>query len=782
MRKIKRKRNIVILVVLLVLLVLYSMALRGPMFQDQEYARAVFDVDGKLLSASISKDEQWHFRGKGEISPKYKKALVTYEDKRFYRHIGFDVWAMMRAMRLNIKKGKVVSGGSTISMQTIRLHKKNPKRSLWNKLIEIVLSTRLELKHSKEEILDLYASHAPFGGNVVGIEAACWRYFRKSPANMSWAEASLLAVLPNSPGLIHTERNRVKLKAKRDQLLATLKENGTISDMVYEGALLEEIPRRAQRLPQNAPHFLNFARKCTKESMVYSSIQSELQKKCLLIAEQEGKRLKANFIDNLAILVLDIETKQVIAYVGNLHNTGLDNQEYTDMVQAQRSTGSVLKPFLYASSLDNGLIAEKSFLPDYPISMDGFVTENYNKNHTGLVQANLALQKSLNIPFSYLLQQYGIEKFRLLLQDIKLSGINKSSDYYGIPLILGGAESSLWDMTHAYASMSSILSTYNENDGYYEAYPIYRSSILSEPSASPTKKLLAHPPIFRAENIWLTFQNLKELSRPSAEGEWKQFSSSVPIAWKTGTSNGFKDAWAIGVNKKYAIGVWVGNSDGEGRPGIVGSIAAAPIFFRVVNSLKAHQAFETPIDDLTKMATCAVSGSLAKENCPVDSIFMSSQSSYLAPCPYHKEIITDQAGEFQVFKNCYSGETSKETRLDIPPHIAYYYKQSNLYPTPLSIHPDCKEYEQNNTMKIIYPEPKVQIYQPKIGDEKRNKFVLKAHHTDENAVLHWHLNKAYLGSTQNIHEMSALLDVGKHQLTILDQNGNQDISNFEILQ
>ena len=760
----------------------YSISLRGELFSDRAYAKALYDREGKLMSASISSEEQWYFESSGLLSDKYKKALITFEDKRFFSHLGFDVRALLRAVRLNIRAGRIVSGGSTISMQTIRLNQNNPPRTILQKIQEIILATRLEIKHTKEEILQLYASHAPFGGNVIGIDAACWRYFNKSPANISWAEASLLAVLPNSPGLIHTERNREKLRAKRNRLLKRLVENQEITETQYQGALLEEIPRRAKRLPQEAPHFLHYANRKSGKSIVRSTIDRDLQQKCNAIAESQSRNLKANFIDNIAIIVLDIETQEVLAYVGNLQNTGRDNQEFTDMVQAQRSTGSVLKPFLFTAALDDGLITEKSFLPDYPLSMNGFITKNYTDEHTGLINANIALQKSLNVPFAKLLQQYKVEKFRLLCQDLGLRGINKSSDYYGIPLILGGAESSLWDLTHAYASMGKILNTYNKNDGFYEKQPVYSSNLLITSKDNSETKLVADPALFKAENIWLTFNNLKEVNRPSSEGEWKQFSTGVPIAWKTGTSNGFKDAWAIGVNAKYAIGVWVGNSDGEGRPGIVGLKAAAPIFFRVVHSLRNHKEFEMPIDDMTKIEICKLSGELNNGHCPVDSLYISANSKYLTPCSYHEQILTDINNTYRVFPSCYPGETANHIQFTLSPHVAYYYKQKNLYGTNPPLHPDCQANNQSSIIEILYPEPNIKIYQPRIGNEERNQMILKAHHIDADAELHWHMDSNYLGSTQKIHELSVLLNTGKHQLLVMDQNGNQDVTNFEILQ
>lgn len=782
MKSVKKGFRYILLICFIVGLLWYALSLRKPLFQDHSYSTVVFDKDGKLIAASISAEEQWQFQNQSVISDKYKKAVIVFEDKRFYRHIGFDLKALFRALRLNIKNKRVVSGGSTLNMQTIRLHKKNPKRSIINKIQEIILSTRLELKHSKDEILALYAAHAPFGGNVIGIDAACWRYFNKSPEHISWAEASLLAVLPNSPGLIHTERNRDKLKIKRDALLKRLYEKGEITEISYEGALLEKIPRRAYRLNQDASHFMHFAKNTAKQSLIHSTIDADIQTKCIQIAKSEGKKLKANFIDNMSILVLDIEDGTVLAYMGNLPETGMDNQEYTDMVQAQRSTGSILKPFLYAAALEDGLITDKSFLPDYPFSIGGFTTKNYTDKHSGLVSANKALQQSLNIPFSYLLQEYGVEKFRLLCQKLELKGINKSSDYYGIPLILGGAESSLWDLTHAYASLGQIVNTYNENNGYYKNSPIYRSRLLQTETTEDKYTLTNQASVLKAENIWLTLEQLKELNRPTEEGEWKQFSHSVPIAWKTGTSNGFKDAWAIGVNGKYAIGVWVGNSDGEGRPGIIGSYAAAPIFFKVVNALEGHKRFEKPLDDLIEVAICSLSGQLANNHCPSDTSYLSSQSKYLESCQYHRQIFTDETQSYKVNKSCYDGSLVTKTEVHIPAQIAYYYKQSHLYSPPLSLHPLCSPEERESTLKIIYPEKNIQIYQPKIGNENRNQFVLRAHHTNTEATLLWHLDDVFLGSTQKIHEMSILLKVGQHSLLVMDEKGNEDVCSFEILQ
>ncbi len=765
-------------------LFIFYIALPKHLFSHHHFSTVLVDRNQQLLSASISKDEQWHFPQQSTISKKYKQAALLFEDQRFEQHNGFDLVAFIRAMYQNLRARKIVSGASTISMQTIRLHRNNPSRTIPEKLLEIILAQRLEWRYSKEEIFTLYAAHAPFGGNVIGLEAACWRFFGKSSEHLSWGEAALLAVLPNSPGLMHTEKNRSTLRQKRNRLLDKLLKHELISKQDHHSALNEIIPHRPVRLENLSPHLLQLLRQKHGAQLYHTSIDKNIQKRCLAIAEVQGKLLKQNQIDNLAILVLDIEKNQTLAYIGNLKNTGANNQEFVDIIQSKRSTGSLLKPFLYAAALEEGLILEKSLLPDHPIQMNGFIAENYNKNHDGLVPANKALIRSLNIPFAYLLQQYGIERFRLLLQDYGLQSINKEADYYGIPLILGGAEASLWDLTNAYGILAKTLNTYEQNDGYYCTEDFDPCSLwASREAKAPLKKTQSSPIKLRAESIWTALQNIQHVERPTEQGSWQSFSSSHRIAWKTGTSNGFKDAWAIGVNGKYAIGVWVGNADGEGRPGIVGAKAAAPIFFRVVSNLPNHAWFDKPIDDMQYLATCSISGNLANPYCPVDSSWLNRNTHQYPKCQHHKLIYLDENQEFQVNAQCYDMDKAyAQSAFEIQSKAAYYYKQNAYYKAPPKLHPDCSNVQKSVTPRILYPEENIQIYLPRISETERNKFVLKAFHPDKDARLYWHMDESFLGETEHIHEMNMRLELGKHQLMVIDQNGQEDIVHFEIVE
>ena len=766
---------------LLLSLIFYFIA-PTDLFPHRSFSTVLLDNNDAFLSANVSKDEQWHFPGGTPISDKYKTAAIHFEDRRFYKHNGFDLIAFIRAVKENVSQGKIVSGASTLTMQLMRMHRNNPPRNVIEKTREIILAQSFELHYSKEEIFEFYAQQAPYGGNVIGIEAASWRFFGKSAENLSWAEAALLAVLPNSPGLLHTEKNRDKLQAKRDKLLLSLLENKLIKTATYESAKAEIIPRRPRKIANIAPHLLQFLQKTKGPKLYKTTLDQKTQEKCLDIAQVQGSLLKQNNIDNLAILVLDIEQNKTIAYVGNLKNTGSENQEAVDIIRANRSTGSLLKPFLYAAAINEGLILEKSFLVDYPVQMNGFVAENYHKKHDGLVPANRALIRSLNIPFAHLLQQYGIERFRGILQSYGMSNINKSAEHYGIPLILGGAESSLWDITNAYGILAKTLLTYQHNDGYYAPTDFNATAILRSADIKPTKTQ-ADPIRLRAESIWTTLDNIRQVERPNEQGNWKMYHSNRTIAWKTGTSNGFKDAWAVGVNGKYAIGVWVGNADGEGRAGIIGSKAAAPIFFRVLNSLPDHKWFDQPIDDMQEMPICATSGQLANNYCPVDTQWVSRNVHELPLCKNHQQIYVDNTEKYEVNAQCYNIEDAKTLNIfKIGGKAAYYYQRSSFYSEPPSIHPSCIEASTALKPKIIYPESGLKIYLPRLDEDTRGDFILKAFHNAKKGPLHWHIDENYFGSTSKIHEIKTQLQAGKHKVIVLDEQGNEDVVVFEIVE
>src|SRR5258707_2702579 len=372
---------------------IYYFALPSVLFDDT-YSTVLEDKHENLLSAAISSDGQWRFPEGVKIPDKFKDAAVLFEDRRFFYHPGVDPASLGRAIKQNISSGKIVSGGSTISMQVIRLSRKNKSRTYFEKIIEIILATRLELRYSKKEILALYATHSPFGGNVVGLEAACWRFFGRNPADLSWSEAALLAVLPNNPSLIHLGKNRIRLKIKRDHLLDQLAESGKMDSLTLQLAKAEPIPEAPLTLPRLAQHLLSrTVKEGDGQKKIVTTIDLNLQHRAIQIIDQHHQKLKANHVYNAAAIILEVKTGKVLAYVGNT-SSGQENNEDVDVVMAPRSTGSILKPFLFAAMLNEGKMLPRTLWADVPTFINGYSPKNFSKEFEGSVHANDALTRS----------------------------------------------------------------------------------------------------------------------------------------------------------------------------------------------------------------------------------------------------------------------------------------------------------------------------------------------------------------------------------------------------
>jgi penicillin-binding protein 1C len=522
---------------LFVLLVWYYFSLPRVLFEDAN-STVIESEEGLLLGAKIATDMQWRFPGKDTVPYKFKQCIVLYEDAHFYKHWGFNPISMLHAYRQNKEAGRIVRGGSTITQQVIRLHRKNKSRNYTEKLIELVLATRLEFRHSKEKILALYASHAPFGGNTVGIDAAAWRFFGQKAEDLSWAESATLAVLPNAPGLIHVNKNRGKLHSKRNALLLKLKNKKIIDETTYLLSIQEPLPDETYPLPQVAPHLLSKLIKSHNGERFLTSIKWDLQNHVNSLVNQHYQNLKQNHVYNAAVMVVDVRSRKVLAYVGN-SPTDKTHQKDVDIIDKPRSTGSILKPFLFTSMLNAGEILPNTLLVDIPTHIAGYRPENFSLEYTGAVPASKALAKSLNIPAVRMLQDYGLDRFYNDLQNLQLSNVNKGSDHYGLSLILGGAESNLWDLCKAYTAMASTVNHYDETQGKYYAHEMIDLSVsnLYKPNFGKIKRDYV---FYDAGSIYATFQALLEANRPEGDENWEFYENSRSIAWKTGTSFGFQ--------------------------------------------------------------------------------------------------------------------------------------------------------------------------------------------------------------------------------------------------
>ncbi|HEU4496066.1 MAG TPA: penicillin-binding protein 1C [Flavobacterium sp.] len=761
------------------LLAWYYFCLPRTLF-EQPYSTVIESEEGELLGAKIASDGQWRFPAQDSVPEKFKKCIVYFEDEHFYKHPGFNPAAMAKAIKQNRDAGKVVRGGSTLTQQVIRLSRDSKKRSYFEKIIELVLATRLEFRCSKEEIIELYAAHAPYGGNVVGLEMASWRYFGVRPHQLSWAETAALAVLPNSPSLIYPGKNQQKLLDKRNRLLKKLYDKKIIGKTTYELSLLEELPQKPYSLPQLAPHLLQHIAKTNEGERIKTTVKSALQHRASQIAAHYYSQYRQSEIYNLAIIIVDAETRDIISYVGN-SPTDAAHQKDVDIITAPRSTGSILKPFLYASMLDAGEILPDMLVADIPTQIAGYTPKNFDLTYDGAVPAHRALARSLNIPSVLMLRDFGVYRFYDQLQQFKLRDINKGPNHYGLSLVLGGAESNLWDLARTYAGLTSTLNYFTSHAAKY------RTDEFAELNWSLGKKADFGKESYDKKNlgagsIWLAYNAMKEVNRPEGDEAWKFYDSSLEIAWKTGTSFGNRDGWAIGTNSKYVVGVWVGNASGEGRPSLTGVGSAAPILFDVFNLLPRRKWFATPFDDLEEAETCQLSGHIAGENCPKAKQWIPLKSKMTAACPYHKLVHLDLSGQFQVNSSCESvDKIVSKPWFVLPPVMEMYYKSKHIGYIPLPPFRAGCAGTSSYSMDFIYPKENGKVYLTKNFNGEIQPFILKVAHSSQRAKLFWYLNDKFLGTTQTFHEMQVEAKTGTYYITVADEMGNEIRRKIEIV-
>ena len=701
----------------------WLLCLPRNLFKGTVYSTVVESAEGELLGARIAGDGQWRFPPSTEVPERFATALVQFEDKRFWWHPGIDLLAIGRAFKDNIKEGHTVSGGSTITMQVIRLSR-GKERTIWQKMIEAVQATRLEVRYSKKKILALYASHAPFGGNVVGLEAAAWRYFGRPADELSWAESATLAILPNTPSSMHLGKKRQELKDKRDRLLKRLYKKGYMDKETVEAALDESLPEVSLQLPNYARHYIE---RCKKGKRTKTGIQFTLQKSVEEVCDRRSNDLSEEGIDDLAAIVIDNKTGNVIAYVGNTSKDRKRPGVDVDVASSPRSTGSILKPVLYKVSLEEGTILPRTLLPDIPVNLSGFAPQNFDHQYYGAVPADNALARSLNIPAVFLLQEFGVPKFLDVLRKCNITTLENNASHYGLSLILGGGECRLDEVTKMYSNMAVEAS--------------------------------------ESISAWYTLDALKEVNRPD-ELDWRLIRSVRKAAWKTGTSYGFRDAWAVGMTPSYTIGVWAGNAQGQGVAGLTGARTAGPVMFDILNLLPAETTwFEMPgqagHDGVTPgndrgshwAKVCRESGMLAGPYCTDTEVILVPEAGLETdPCPYHN------TGEFV-----------------LPPAMEWYYRPH---------HPEYKGATRAATgpvIAFIYPSNGSTLELPRQMSGAIEGAVFRAAHHNPEIKIWWHLDGSYIGETQIIHEMRLSPATGKHVLTIVDENGETASINFHVI-
>ena len=532
-------------------------------------SRFVYARDGRLLRCFISVDDYWRKPvALEDISPLLIKSVLAREDRWFYYHPGVNVFSLFEALIDNIKAGEIVRGGSTITMQIARMIEPKP-RTVKSKLIEILRAMQLELHYSKSELLELYFNIAPYGGNIEGIGAASYFYFDKSPIELTAGQAALLTSIPNSPTYLRPDLNVDNCYHARARVLAYMLDGKIIDSLQYQAALLEKINPEKTSPPFKAPHLCrDLALEYPGQGEITTTIDSKIQQTCEAIVKHYQYALQTRAINNAAVIVIDNRSSEVLALIGSPDFFDNKHQGQINGATALRSPGSALKPFAYALALDEGIISPAIYLEDLPVYYSGYSPENYDDSYRGVVSAADALRMSLNVPAVNLCAQTGLDKFFKVLKSGGLSTLNGKYYDYGLPLVLGSCEVKLLELTNLYSALG--------RGGIWRPYRLIKDD-----------SRMAGDTLFSPEASYIIAEILSDVTRPDFPSSW-EFSANLPkIAWKTGTSYGRRDAWSIGFNPHYTVGVWVGNFTGEPSPNLVGAESAAPILFDIFTTISS---------------------------------------------------------------------------------------------------------------------------------------------------------------------------------------------------
>jgi penicillin-binding protein 1C len=527
-----------------------------PLAQARQVSTTIVDRNGKLLRAYAMADGRWRLPvdARTGVDPGYLKLLLAYEDRRFYSHAGVDPLALGRAAFQLVTRGHIVSGGSTITMQLARLMEPRRERSVYAKLRQMVRALQIERQLSKDQILDLYLALAPFGGNLEGVRAASIAYFGKEPKRLSLAESALLVALPQSPENRRLDRHPDAAHAARDRVLDRMVEDGQVAAEDAAQAKSVTVSRMRQPMPILAPHSADQAMAVVKDADVITlTLDSGLQKVLEALARDRAAALGPNI--SIAIIAVDNESGDVLARIGSPDYFDDRRAGQVDMTRAVRSPGSTLKPFIYGLAFEDGFVHPESLIDDRPIRFGSYAPENFDMTFQGTVPVRKALQLSLNVPAIALLDRVGASRLSSRIKQAGASLVLPKDEAPGLAMGLGGVGVTLQDLAQLYSGLARLGST----------RPL-REIMKAEDDARDPLRLMDQVAAWQVGNVLIG-------TPPPENGVYNR------IAFKTGTSYGYRDAWSVGFDGRITVGVWVGRPDGAPVPGLVGRTAAAPILF-----------------------------------------------------------------------------------------------------------------------------------------------------------------------------------------------------------
>jgi penicillin-binding protein 1C len=741
-------------------------------FPDARLHRApavvVLDRNGDALRVILPPDQKLRIPVTlDELPPELLRAVVVSEDRWFWRHPGVNPLAIARASLANLRAGRRVSGASTIPMQIARMAEPKP-RTLQGKVREAFRALQLARRYSKREQLELYLNMAPYGGNVEGIGAAAFVYFGKPPSQLSIGEIAFLTTLPRSPNRYDPLRDHARATRARDRVLRELRDRGAFTTAEISESMKAPLPAARRRMPFAAPHFCDYAvAQAPGRTRVATTLDPRVQALAEAQVAAHVPALRAWGVEQAAVVVIDNETRQVRAMVGSAGFFDAARGGQNNGAVARRSPGSTLKPFLYAKAFDDGTLIPDAMLLDVPTDFSGYVPENYDGTYHGRVSARDALIQSLNSTAVRLLADDGVDDFVALLRRGGLQTLDRDPGKYGLPLILGGGEVRLLDLTNLYATLAE--------GGQYKDVVIFTTTSHTQHSTA----------LFSKEATSLLTPILTELKRPDMPRAWQLTAEAPAVAWKTGTSYGHRDAWSVGYSGRYSIGVWVGNFDGHGQKGLSGSEFAAPLLFDLFRVLEGGAARPRAQEgvNVARIEVCAASRQLPTPYCKarmtVDTI---PGRTRLRACELHRPIFLDARSGQRLAGDCIASHPHVQVVATVQPPelVAWWRAQNQPYDALPPLDPSCGDLAAADAKPRIISPDATTPYRLRHDAPLEFQEILLSAQTADAARLYWFEDGALVASGAAAQRLFLHPRRGTHTLVVVDDSGRSDAVKYRV--
>ena len=748
-----KKYSKTVKIVFTILLLFIVLDLLFPLTVKKGFSKEIHANDGTLLTAYLTSDDKWRLRTElEEVTPELIKAIVEKEDSWFYLHPGINPVSAIRAFYRNITSSETQLGASTITMQVARMLEPK-KRTYLNKLGEMFRALQLEIKYSKEEILELYLSLLPFGGNIEGVKSASYIYFNRPPKNLSLGQSIMLAVIPNDPNSLRLDRSNEEIIKNRNYWIQKFKNEKIFSSSDLKDALDEPVEKNRYEIPVLAPHFSYYVKDNFPGDIIHTSLDLSIQQTSENILLRNVIKVFYKGITNGAVLVIDNKNSSVVAYCGSADFDDVSSFGQVNGVTAIRSPGSTLKAALYAYAFDDGNLTPQMKFADIPTDFHGYQPENYDLKFYGNISTEFALVNSLNIPAVKLLEQIGLNNFINFLKGAGFNQIQKQKSKLGLSMILGGCGTNLQELARLFTAFA------REGNLYPLQFMLNEEEIKGEQ-------------IFSQASSYLIANILSGINRSDIVN-LSNYSKLPKFAWKTGTSYGKRDAWAIGFNPNYTIGVWMGNFNGVGSPNLSGAEAAVPLLFDLFNAIDYDSDikwFELP-EELYTREVCNESGLIPTQYCSntISDFAIKNQSSNEV-CNIHKPVYVNLNETIQYCTGCLPSSDYKKAVYGVyEPELSVWLSQNKYdYRKPPSHNPNCTAKFAEDGPKILSPSEDYEYF---LERNSTQEILLLAASDSRVKTHYWYVNEKFLKKCKPGERVFFIPDDKELKITCLDDNG-----------